>query len=81
MRLISRLFDQNLCARCSLACEEAFLYLFELYDTVFCGVDSEVTAHECAISSTLGHANLTNDYLTGLNFLTTVQLDAKALAG
>jgi hypothetical protein len=42
-------------------------------------VNSKVTAQFCAFTSTLSHANLANNYVAGASFLTTIQLNTKAL--
>jgi hypothetical protein len=53
----------------------------ESYDTVTCGVDGEVAAQLGAVAGALGEADLADDDLAGLNFLSAKQLDAKPLAG
>ena len=44
-------------------------------------VDGVVAANACTNAGALGCANLANDNLTGLNFLTTVDLNAETLTG
>jgi hypothetical protein len=76
-----KLFDSNFGSGNSLAGEETNTAGVELYDTVFCSVDSKVAADARAFTWALGHADLADDNLTGLNFCATKQLNAKALAG
>lgn len=42
-------------------------------------MNREIAADFCANATTLGHADLTNDNLTSLNFLAAKQLNAEAL--
>ena len=58
------------------AAEETDTALLELDDAIFGGMDSEIATDKGADAGTLGHADLTDDYLTGLNFLAAIKLDA-----
>lgn len=75
------LFDGYFGAANGFAGKEANAAHCKLYDTVFGGVDGEVAAAERAVTCALGVASLSDDDLTGLNFLATKNLDAKSLAG
>jgi hypothetical protein len=76
-----KLLDSNFHARHAAARESADFAGLEGDDAVFGGVDGEVTAHFGAGTGTLGHADLADDDLAGLNFLAAKKLNAKALAG
>jgi NADPH:quinone reductase-like Zn-dependent oxidoreductase len=79
-RAKNMLLDGNFSAACAFAAEKAELAAGEGYDTVFSCVNSEITAGESTVATTLGAAGLTNDNLAGLNFLATKNLNTKALA-
>jgi hypothetical protein len=65
------LFYGNFDARGSFACKASDVSFLKVDYAIFSGVDSEVAAHKCTITSAFSHANLSNDYLAGFNLFAT----------
>jgi hypothetical protein len=74
------LFDCNFSTTDRLTAEETHATCLELHDAIFHSMNGEVAAKHGAVAGAFGHTDLANDNLTGLNFLTTKQLNSKALA-
>lgn len=51
------------------------------YDSVFFSMNSEVAAKLCSFAGTFAESDLANNYLAGFDFFTTIELNAKPLAG
>lgn len=75
----SVLDDADFGASDVLAAEGLELLGFKLNDTVAGSVDGEVAAQGRTVAGALGHTDLADDNLTGLDDLATKQLNPKAL--
>lgn len=76
----NNLLDGDFGAADAAAAERAEGAARHLDDAVTCSMDGEVAAHRGACAGALGHADLTNDNLAGLDCLATEKFDAEALA-
>jgi hypothetical protein len=76
-----KLLDGNFGADNRFATKEADAALLESDDAVTGGMNGEVAADFSADAGALGHADLTDNNLAGLDFLAAEQLNAEALAG
>jgi len=78
--VFTRLFDGYFGTTNGFAGKTANLAGFVGDHTIALGVKGVVAAYGCALAGTLGQANLANDNLTGLNFLTAKDLNTEALS-